>query len=302
MYLHKQKKKNGDIYLSIKEKYHVPKVGSRERTIESIGYLSKLKEQYDDPVKYFTQYAKELTERKKAEKTKDIKINMAATIDINTCDTRNVGYGILKYIYRELEIDKFWNWKTKNSKMEFSTDQIFRLLTLSRALQPGSKRYTLNNRNFFFEPFEGFQLEDVYRALDIFSENDKDFQQWLYDHSCTKYNRDMSVSYFDCTNYYWDVSKPDCDEYNDDGSLILVRYRKMGPEKNNRKDPIVELGLLLDKTCIPLAYDLFPGNDSEKLHLPSAFGFALRHDKWLFPEHAEVNCLTGGKRHVLRHH
>ena len=118
MYLHKQKKKNGDIYLSIKEKYHVPKVGSRERTIESIGCLSKLKEQYDDPVKYFTQYAKELTERKKAEKTKDIKINMAATIDINTCDTRNVGYGILKYIYRELEIDKFWNWKTKNSKMK----------------------------------------------------------------------------------------------------------------------------------------------------------------------------------------
>ena len=43
MYLHKQKKKNGDIYLSIKEKYHVPKVGSRERTVESIGYLSKLK-------------------------------------------------------------------------------------------------------------------------------------------------------------------------------------------------------------------------------------------------------------------
>lgn len=116
MYLHKQKKKNGDIYLSIKEKYHVPKVGSRERTIESIGYLSKLKEEHDDPIAFYTNYAKELTEKKKAEKTKDIKINMSAVLDTNTSDTRNVGYCILKQLYRELELDKFWNWKTKKEK------------------------------------------------------------------------------------------------------------------------------------------------------------------------------------------
>lgn len=274
MYLHKQKKKNGDIYLSIKEKYHVPKVGSRERTIESIGYLSKLKEQYDDPVKYFTQYAKELTERKKAEKTKDIKINMAATIDINTCDTRNVGYGILKYIYRELEIDKFWNWKTKNSKMEFSTDQIFRLLTLSRALQPGSKRYTLNNRNFFFEPFEGFSLDDIYHALDIIADNQDDLQKWIFDHSQKILNRDLSVSYFDCTNYYFDIGRPDVDNFDDEGNPVdkkgnpaEIKYRKRGPEKNHRPDPIVEMGLLMDRNGIPVAYDLFPGNESEKVHM-----------------------------------
>ena len=53
MYLNKLKKPNGDIYLSIREKYHVPKKGARERTVESIGYLSKLKEQYDDPIAFF---------------------------------------------------------------------------------------------------------------------------------------------------------------------------------------------------------------------------------------------------------
>ena len=52
-----------------------------------------------------------------------------------------------------------------------------------------------------------------------------------------------------------------------DGNLILKRYRKYGPEKNHRKDPIVELGLLMDNTGIPLAYDLFPGNESEKVHM-----------------------------------
>ena len=274
MYLHKQKKKNGDVYLSIKEKYHVPKVGSRERTVESIGYLSRLKEQYDDPVAYFTNYAKELTERKKAEKTKEIKINMSATIDTCTSDTRNVGYCILKHLYRELELDKFWNWKTKNGKMQFSTDQIFRLLTFSRALQPGSKRYTMNNRDFFFEPFEGFSLDDIYHALDIIADNQNDLQKWIFDHSKTILKRDLSVSYFDCTNYYFDISHPDVDAFDDDGNPVDedgkpadIKYRKRGPEKNHRPDPIVEMGLLMDRNGIPVAYDLFPGNESEKVHM-----------------------------------
>ena len=65
MYLNKQKKPNGDIYLSIREKYHVPQKGSRERTIESLGYLSELKKKYDDPIAFFTQKAKKMTEEKK---------------------------------------------------------------------------------------------------------------------------------------------------------------------------------------------------------------------------------------------
>lgn len=274
MYLHKQKKKNGDIYLSIKEKYHVPKVGSRERTVESIGYLSKLQEQYDNPIEYFTDYAKELTERKKAEKTKDIKINMSATLVSGTCDTRNVGYGILKYIYRELELDKFWNWKTKTSKVQFSTDQIFRLLALSRVMQPGSKRYTLNNRDFFFEPFDGFSLDDIYHALDIIADNQEDLQKWIFEHSQKILERDLSVSYFDCTNYYFDIGRPDVDNFDDDGNPVDekgnpadIKYRKRGPEKNHRPDPIVEMGLLMDRNGIPVAYDLFPGNESEKVHM-----------------------------------
>ena len=72
MYLNKLKKPNGDIYLSIREKYHVPGKGSRERTVESIGYLSVLKETIEDPIAYYDQYAKQLTEKKNAEKNQAI--------------------------------------------------------------------------------------------------------------------------------------------------------------------------------------------------------------------------------------
>lgn len=274
MYLNKQKKPDGDIYLSIREKYHVPKVGARERVVEPIGNLSALKEQYDDPIAFFTQRAKDLTAQKKAEKTATIQIDVNEKLEVGTNDTRNVGYGILKLLYKDLQLDKFWNWKTRERKTEFSTDQIFRLLTFSRALNPGSKRYTLRTKDFFFEPFDGFTLDDIYHALDIIAENQDALQEWIYERSKKICPRDLSVSYFDCTNYYFDIGHPDVDTFDEegdpidhDGNKTAAKYRKRGPEKNHRPDPIIEMGLLLDRNGIPVAYDLFPGNESEKVHM-----------------------------------
>lgn len=274
MYLNKLKKSNGDIYLSIREKYHVPGKGSRERTVESIGYLSVLKEKINDPIAYYNQYAKKLTEEKNSKKNQTVEIDKSEELTVGTNDTRNVGYGVFKALYKMLDLDKFWNWKTRGKKTKFSTDQIFRLLTFSRALNPGSKKYTLENKDFFFEPFNGFSLDDIYHALDIIATNQEELQKWVFEHSKKICERDISTSYFDCTNYYFDISHPDIDELDDDGNPVdpdgnpvSAKYRKRGPEKNHRPDPIVEMGLMMDTNGIPVAYDLFPGNESEKVHM-----------------------------------
>lgn len=275
MYLYKQKQKNGDLYLAIKEKYHVPGAGSRERTVEKIGYLSELKKKYDDPVAYYSQYAKDLTRKKKEEGEKQIvSIDMTEILEIGTMDTRNVGYGILKFLYRDLELDKFWNWKTRGSRAEYSVDQIFRLLVIARTLHPGSKRSTLNHKNTYFENFGDFSLDDVYHALDVIAEHQEALQTWIFEHSKKLCERNLSTSYFDCTNYYFDIGRPDADILNEEGvpidsngNAVPARYRKRGPEKNHRPDPIIEMGLLMDRNGIPVAYDLFPGNESEKVHM-----------------------------------
>ena len=274
MYLYKQPRKDGDTYLSIKEKYHVPKVGARERTIERIGLVSELKKTIDDPIAYYDNYAKQLTEEKNAKKNQTVEIDKSEELTVGTNDTRNVGYGVFKTLYKMLDLDKFWNWKTRGKKTKFSTDQIFRLLTFSRALNPGSKKYTLENKDFFFEPFNGFSLDDIYHALDIIAANQEELQKWVFEHSKKICERDISTSYFDCTNYYFDISHPDIDELDDDGNPVdpdgnpvPAKYRKRGPEKNHRPDPIVEMGLMMDANGIPVAYDLFPGNESEKVHM-----------------------------------
>jgi len=277
MYLHKLKKPNGDIYLSIKEKYHVPGKGAREKTVKSLGYVSALKKTYEDPISYFTQIALEMTEQKKKEKSVQVFIDATAKMPTDTDDVKNVGYGVLKELYKQLELDKFWNWKTRNLSIKYNVGQIFKLLVFSRILAPASKKGTFDERSFYFEDFGDFSLDDVYHALDIICENNNALQKWIYGHSENVCTRDLSIAYFDCTNYYFDIGRPDMDALDEEGNPVdengnpvPAKYRKRGPEKNHRPDPIVEMGLLMDRKGIPLAFDLFPGNESEKIHMRPA--------------------------------
>ena len=274
MYLRQIKRPQG-IYLAIQESYYdSSKKQSRTRTIESIGYLDNLRKEYEDPIAFFSQKAAAMTAEKEKEKSKTIVIDGSEKMDTNTDDILNVGYGILKHLYKELELDKFWNWKSRNLSVEFSVDQIFRLLVFSRILCPASKKGTFDNQNFYFEDFGDFSLDDIYHALDIICKNNEALQKWIFDHSEKLYDRDLSVSYFDCTNYYFDIGRSDMDSFDEkgncvdkEGNIVDAKYRKRGPEKNHRPDPIVEMGLLMDRNGIPLAFDLFPGNESEKVHM-----------------------------------
>ena len=267
MYLKIAKKEKG-MYLTIVEKYwDKDKKCSREKTAKIIGYLDSSSDNYNELVSSYKKEAAEMTKKNKEDSNSNISINLNEELPDNYDDLKNIGYVIFKYIYKELELDKFFKKVASNYEIEYDLNKIFELMVYSRILFPASKKKTYENRNIFFESYDDIDLENIYRALTIFSENEKELQKWIYDHSVTKYNRDLSSTYFDCTNYYYDISKPDIDDVDDDGKLLLKRYRKYGPEKNHRKDPIVELGLLMDNTSIPLAYELFPGNESEKLHM-----------------------------------
>ena len=267
MYLKIAKKEKG-MYLTIVEKYwDKNKKCSREKTAKIIGYLDSSSDNYNELVSSYKKEAAEMTKKNKEDSNSNISINLNEELPDNYDDLKNIDYVIFKYIYKELELDKFFKKVASNYEIEYDLNKIFELMVYSRILFPASKKKTYENRNIFFESYDDIDLENIYRALTIFSENEKELQKWIYDHSVTKYNRDLSSTYFNCTNYYYDISKQDIDDVDDDGKLLLKRYRKYGPEKNHRKDPIVELGLLMDNTSIPLAYELFPGNESEKLHM-----------------------------------
>lgn len=274
MFLRQTKKPRGTYLAIVENVYDSTLKKNRQRTIEGLGYLEDLKAQYDDPIAFFSEKAAHLSSEKKACSTTTITIDRNSILEDDEDNSLNVGYSVLKQLYKQLELDKFWNWKTRNLSIQFSMDKIFRLLTFSRILFPASKKETFEKRGVYFEPFDGFSLDDVYHSLDILADNQEALQKWIYERSDKICDHDLSVSYFDCTNYYFDIGRSDMDILNDDGKPIdkkgnpvNARYRKRGPEKNHRPDPIVAMGLLMDRNGIPLAFELFPGNESEKVHM-----------------------------------
>lgn len=265
MFLKKSVSSGGRIYLSIVEGYRLDgKV--KQRTIKKLGFLDDLATIYDDPVSHFSQVAKDMTSQTKADSHLSIDISTDEPIGENY-NLKNVGYGILKMIYNDIALSSFF--KTKNTKYsaDFSFNRIFQLLVFSRILYPASKRETFNNRTLFFEPFSGFTLNHIYKSLDYFSSFKDEIQKWLWNHTKDEYSRDASTAYYDCTNYYFEISFNDEDLIDEEGNILEKGYRKHGPEKNHRRDPIVEMGLLMDSNGIPLSYNIFPGNESEKTSL-----------------------------------
>ena len=263
MFLKISPTRSGKTFLSFVQGYRDESGKVKQKTIENIGWLDDLKKQYDDPILHF----KEIAKQRNKENINELLIKnlKTKTIDENSC-TKNLGYVILKRIYEELNITDFLKQKQKNLKIDFSLNDIFELLIYSRILYPDSKLSTYNNKDIFFEKFD-FSLQDVYRSLDYFSTYKNDLLTSLWNNTKDKYNRDTSLTYYDTTNYYFEISYNDEDKLNDKGETVKKGLRKRGPSKEHRKTPIVQMGLLMDKKGLPMYYDLFPGNESEKLQM-----------------------------------
>lgn len=268
MYLKISRNAKGRASLSICEKYRDPITRKpKDRIIRSLGFADTYDHLYDDPIAHFRDVVKQMNEEQKHVSSLSVLIDMDEALVPDSSDLKNVGYGFIKRIYKALEIDKFWKGVAKKENTNIDLEKIFSLLVFMRIIRPGSKKDTYEHRDMLFESFEDIKLDDVYRALDYYTKYDAEFQVWLYDHSAPLYKRNIRTTYFDCTNYYYDISKLDIDELDEDGNILKKRYRKYGPEKNHRKDPIIEMGLLIDADAIPLSYGLFPGNESEKVNM-----------------------------------
>lgn len=275
MFLKVTPTRSGKIFLSFVQGYRDESGKSRQKTIKNIGWLNELKKQYSDPISHFREVAKQ----NKIEDITEYTIkNMDSKLIDENDNPKNLGYVVLKKVYNELGIASLLKQVQKNTKIEFDLNDILSLLVYMRILKPGSKKEAFENKKLLFERYD-FSLDDVYRSLTYLNPLQEEIQKAIWENTKDTYHRDTSNCYYDCTNYYFEIEYNDEDTYELDyeGNIIkdetgnpVVKekgLRKRGPEKNKRPDPIVEMGLLMDATGIPLSYNLFPGNESEKKSL-----------------------------------
>jgi hypothetical protein len=254
---------NGKPYLSFVQGYRQNgKV--KQKTIEKLGYLEDLEKEYPNPVAHFKQVAEERSKSEISQKT--LELNLLAKLPDQAALRKNLGYTVPKSVYSLLGLRDYFQNKQRLLNVDYNLNSIFSLLIINRFLFPSSKKNAFETKHSFFESFD-FSLADVYRSLDYFAAYSNEIQRQLHSQVCELVGRSNQLGYYDVTNYYFEIPYEDEDEYDEDGAMIKKGQKKRGPSKEHRKDPIIQMGLLMDSNGIPMAFNTFSGGESEKRSL-----------------------------------
>lgn len=246
-FLKKTNNKKGT-YLQIYESYYDPeRKGGAHRSYKPIGYVHELQANgIDDPIAFFSDEVLKLNQehqkRKQSEKSRQISSESPEKL---------LGYFLLKNLNDSLGCKKYIDLMQTATGFRFNVSDMVSALIYARVVHPCSKSRTYDEvLPKLFEKHD-FSLDQLYFGLEyIGSEYEKVIE--IFNHQIgQKYKFDTSHTYFDCTNFYFEIDRED-------------DFRLKGPSKESKKEPLVGLGLLLDANQIPIGMKMYPGNESEK--------------------------------------
>lgn len=262
MFIKITKNREGVQYVSIVEGYR-DKDKVKHRTIKSLGKLKDL--EAGNP-----NYLAELKENLKEGKFQLDSETLALTLDLNTkisCPLQNYGWLLLDEIYQSLGISKVLTQHQRTTKSKIDLNEALRLLTAKRILDPSSKWKSVATQEQLFGEFN-LSYQDVYRSLDSLCLLSEEIQQQMHRSIAKNVGRVGALVFYDVTNYYFETDLDD-EPVKMDG-VTIPAFRKRGPSKEKRPNPIVQMGLFMDTNGIPIAFQLFPGNCVDvKTYLPA---------------------------------
>ncbi len=245
-FLKKSNLKKG-VYLQIYESFYShDKKATAHRSYKVVGYVDELiSSGIKDPVSHYSEIVRQMNEQKQITKQRE------KERQISSSPERIVGYFLLKAVLEDLHVANYLDIMQSPREFRFRIADLLEALIYCRVTEPCSKNKTFNEvLPLLYDQYE-FSYDQLLDGIEYMgSEYEKIIE--IFNHQRNlKYPANTSVTYFDGTNFYFENDREDS-------------FRKRGPSKENRKDPIVSLGLLLDAHLIPLGMKLYPGNESEK--------------------------------------
>ena len=222
-------------------------------TVEKLGNLDevKTKAQGMDPYKWAQEYVNELN-RREYEEQKSIILSFSPSrlLKGNERKLYNCGYLFLQSVYYSLGLREICTSIGEKYGFEYDLNDILSRLIYTRILYPGSKLASNKQAAIFLEQ-PSFELHDIYRALNVLAAENDLIQSRLYQNSQSVVERRRDVLYYDCTNFFFEIEEAD-------------DLRKYGKCKQHQPLPIVGMGMFMDHDGIPLAFDIYPGNQNEQ--------------------------------------
>ena len=178
---------------------------------------------------------------------------------------------LLERILEELGLNTFFSSYKGFTKIQYDVYGFAKLLIFGRLLNPASKSATVRQNGDYFEPIlTQCNPDNVFDTLDFIHDNKDKIIRRINTNLVKKAGRSPEIVYYDVTNFYFEIPGPDDDVSDGDGNVIEKGLRKMGVCKEERKLPIVQMGLFMDDGGIPIAIESFPGNTLDHLTLRPA--------------------------------
>lgn len=243
-YFLKKTHNKGRTYLSIVESYYSPqKRCGAHRTYKSLASVeSWIAKGIDDPIAHFQKEVDALNDEVSNDKV--LKIS-------DSSPELYLGYFPFVSLLNKMNIKKYIDYFNFSNSFEFDLYELLSSLIYARLVNPCSKYKTFHEVIPQLKDTTHFSYDQLLDGLEFIGNDYGKFIEIFNEQMKKVYNINTSKTYFDCTNFYFEIDKED-------------DFRRKGPSKENRKDPIVSLGLLLDANQIPIGMKLFPGNESEK--------------------------------------
>jgi len=248
------KSKNSTSLYVIKSTYKNKKHSTK--IVEKLGTYDELQQKLngEDPIKWAKKYIEELNKKEKEFKREVmVKYSPVKLISKDKQHSFNGGYIFLQQIYHELGIHKICKKISQKYKFEFNLDSVISRLVYGRIIFPSSKLATYQLSGKFIEQPD-FELQHIYRVLEIIAKEIDFIQFSLYNNSLNILKRKTGVVYYDCTNYFFEIEQES-------------GIKQYGISKEHRPNPIVQMGLFMDGDGIPLAFCINNGNTNEQLTL-----------------------------------
>lgn len=309
MHLSPAKPQEGKIYY-IAKSFRNERGISTKKNMFRLGTLDEIRRR--EGVSDAWQWAQEELARRNEEERigrQKLKIELSPSKRINTGECVKYSGGDLMLIpfYNALGLPQICREIQTDTRTEYSLNEILESLVVSRILYPCSKKgaYELNKKRI--RP-TSFGLEDIYRALSLLSSHIDDIQARVWSNSQKITDRNTRIIYYDCTNYYFEIEDNDKDFVDKQTGEYIPGLRKRGKSKENRPNPIVQMGMLMDGDGMPLSFIIFPGNESEQPSLQkieemvaNKFGlneFIISTDSGLGSENNRRYNMTEGREYI----
>lgn len=249
-FLRQEKKKKGTYLQMYDSFWDKEKKESRTKSVMAFGYVEELiSDEIPDPVAYYKDFVKKKNEERMSSLAEETRPRAFSSIV-----EKNAGHFLLHTLITELNVKETIDILASQMRFQFSIYDMITQLIYARVISPCSKSKTVSSVFPHLYDSVSISEDQVYDGCSFIGASYKKYIE-LFNHCYEQhYKRDFSSVFFDCTNYYFEIDLPSED-------------RQKGPSKENRHDPIIGQALLLDADLIPLAMQMYPGNESEKPYI-----------------------------------